>query len=129
MTVASLICGTCALTCCCACLPSVISSLTEISCSAETLAVAAKTTTTALSDRRIVRRQLLSWRGRGGHFVRPMPPKARVRGGHFDAVEQDDRRDVHPDQEHDHRRNRAVDDAEARQIADVSRKAGQRGAP
>ena len=55
--------------------------------------------------------------------------QARVRRRHLDAVQQNHRRDVDPEQEHHHRGDRAVDDVPRREVARVPRERRQRAAP
>src|SRR5450759_4982891 len=67
--------------------------------------------------------------GRGRNLVRPMASEAGVGGGDFDAVQQQHRRYVDPDEKDHDGGNGAMDIAEARQVAHVPGEAEERPAP
>src|SRR5437867_2546618 len=122
-TAASSTCGVCLRISTCACLPIAISSSTETSWIAETVVVTSSrpiiTVLTILRTRPSCPSWLRPRRRRRRHFFGTPSPQSRIGGGELDAVQQNHRLDIHPDQEHDDHGDRAVDAAEARHVADV----------
>src|ERR1044071_4566073 len=80
---------------------------------------------------------LHAWCGSRRHFIRAMTPETSVCSREFNAVHQDNGRNVNPQQKDDHGGDRSLDEGEARVARDVPgeaveghapQHAGQRGA-
>src|ERR1041384_4912062 len=72
---------------------------------------------------------LHSGRRRSRHFIRPMATETSVGSREFNAVHEDNGRDVNPQQEDDDGGNRALDEREARVARDVPGEAVKRDPP